>query len=130
MRTSAASRSSNAQSRGFVLVVVVAALAGCSGDANPVRDAAVAIGAGPKITPAPDFVAQTRPARLDYIPIGTAGAGRPTPARTAAEVKAAEAELEAVRTANEAAAQAARQGQPTSPPAPAKPKRPKPARTP
>ena len=105
-------------------------MAGCSGDANPVRDAAVAVGVGPKMTPAPEFVVRTRPARLDYIPIGTAVAGRPTPARTTAEVKAAEAELEAIRNANEAAAQAARQGQPAPEAPPGKPKRPKPVRTP
>ena len=127
MRTSAASQSPNALPRVLVLVAV-AAMAGCSGDANPVRDAAVAVGAGPKIAPAPDFVARTRPARLDYIPIGTAGSGHPTPARTAAEVKAARAELDALRKANEAAAEAARRGQPAQ--AAAKPKSPKPVQTP
>src|SRR5687768_7991520 len=77
----------------------LAALSGCMADANPVRDAAVAVGFGAKVTPAPEFVARTRPAELDYIPVGTAVAGRPTAARTAAEVKAAEAELDAVRAA-------------------------------
>ena len=98
--------------------------AGAWPDANPVRDAAVAAGFGAKITPAPEFVAQTRPAKLDYIPVGTAATGRPTAARTAAEVKAAEAELDAVRAANEAAAKAAQQasGTPAPGPVPVKPK--------
>jgi hypothetical protein len=105
-------------------VTGLAALCGCMPDANPVRDAAVAAGFGAKITPAPEFVAQTRPAKLDYIPVGTAVSGRPTAARTAAEVKAAEAELDAVRAANEAAAKAAQQagGTPAPGPVPVKPK--------
>jgi hypothetical protein len=43
------------------------------------------------------------------MPIGTAVDGRPTPARTPDEVKAAEAELDAVRSRNEAAGAAAAQ---------------------
>jgi hypothetical protein len=85
------------------------ALAACAGDSNPVRDAFVAVGAGPKTAEAPDFVARSRPATLEYQPVGSASPARPTPARTADEVKAAEAELEAVRARNLAAGQAAAQ---------------------
>lgn len=94
----------------------VAGLAGCN--SNPVRDVATAVGAGPQVAPTPDFVERSRPANLDYMPIGTPVAERPTPARTAAEIKAAEAELDALRTRNEAAgAQAAELGK-TPPPEP------------
>jgi hypothetical protein len=95
------------------------ALAGCS-ETNLVRDAVVAVGAGPNNAQTPDFVQQTRPERLDYVPVGTAAPARPTPARTAEEVKAAEAEMEATRLRNEQAAQAALAAGSTPPPAPVK----------
>jgi hypothetical protein len=92
--------------------------AGCNGSFNPVRDVATAVGAGPKVAQTPDFVARTRPANLDYMPIGTATDGRPTPARSAAEIKAAEAELDAIRARNEAAGAAAAEAGKTPPPVP------------
>jgi hypothetical protein len=108
------------------LTVVLAGtwvLPGCTTDGNPVRDTAAAVGLGPTIAPAPEFVERSRPAKLDYIPVGTAGSGRPTPARTTDEVKAAEAELEAIRASNEAAAQAAREvGAAAAVPVPVQPK--------
>jgi hypothetical protein len=97
---------------------VVAVLAACSGDANPVRDTFGAFGAGPKTAPTPDFVQQSRPATLDYVPIGTSAAERPTAAMTADQVKAAEAEMEATRSRNEAAARVATQAGATPAPAP------------
>jgi len=110
-------------SRASALVLAALAAANvtaCTGGSNPVRDIAAAVGAGPRTAPTPDFVAQSRPQNLDYLPIGTAEEGRPTPARSAAEIKAAEAELEALRTRNEAAgATAARLGG-TPPPEPIK----------
>ena len=116
--------------RGGFVLLQFSILAGCTTDTNPVRDAVASAGFGPKIAPAPDFVARSRPARLDFIPVGTGASGRPTPARTADEVKAAEAEMEAVRAANDAAAQAARQGgSSAAAPAPV-PVKPKPARAP
>ena len=102
-------------------------LAACVTETNPVREAATAVGLGPKIDPAPEFVARSRPAKLDFIPVGAAAEGRPTPARSADQVKATEAELEAARAANEAAAAAARQG---AAPAPLPPPERKPKRTP
>ena len=101
----------------FVLILLSAGgVAGCN--SNPVRDVATSLGAGPQVAPTPDFVARSRPATLDYMPIGTPVPERPTPARTAEEVKAAEAELDASRTQNEAAgAAAANQGK-TPPPEP------------
>jgi hypothetical protein len=102
-------------------VLGAAALAGCAGDTNPVRDAAVAAGIGAKITPAPDFVARSRPANLDYIPVGTSAPTRSTAARNAQEVKAAEEELDKIRAANAAAAEDA-QGAAAAATAPVKPK--------
>lgn len=102
----------------LLAALVAANVAGCTSGSNPVRDVAVSLGAGPKTAPTPDFVAQSHPRNLDYMPIGTAEAGRPTPARSPEEVKAAESELDAVRARNEAAgAAAARLGR-TPPPEP------------
>jgi hypothetical protein len=93
-------------------------LAACSGDANPVRDIAASAGLGPKTAETPDFVRQSRPASLDYMPIGRTAAERPTAARNKDEVKATEAELDAIRKRNEAAAKAAQQAGATPPPKP------------
>ena len=101
----------------FALIMVAAAgVAGCN--SNPVRDVATSLGAGPQVAPTPDFVARSRPATLDYMPIGAPVAERPTPARTAEEFKAAEAELDAIRSRNEAAGAAAAEMGKTPPPEP------------
>jgi hypothetical protein len=102
-----------------VAVLGFLAVAACS-DANPVRDTFAAVGAGPQRVESPDFVQSSRPANLDFIPVGTAAAERPTKAKTAEEVKAAEAEMDAIRTRNEQAAQVARQAGQTPPPKPVK----------
>ena len=99
----------------FTLAVTVG-VSGCN--SNPVRDVATAVGAGPTTAPTPDFVAQSRPANLEYMPIGTPVVERPTPARTPEEIKAAEAELDAIRTRNEAAGAAAAELGKTPPPEP------------
>jgi hypothetical protein len=83
------------------------ALAACSGDINPVRDVAVSAGVGTEPKPAPEFVASSRPDELDYIRPGLAT--RSAKAKTAADVKAAEAAMEKVRAGNEAKAAAARE---------------------
>ena len=107
--------------RGSIIAFAMLAasgVAGCNGSFNPVRDVATSVGAGPQLATSPDFVARSRPANLEYMPIGTPVPERPTPARTADEIKAAEAELDALRTRNEAAgAQAAELGK-TPPPEP------------
>lgn len=101
----------------FALVLFMAAgVAGCN--SNPVRDVATSLGAGPQVAATPDFVARSRPATLDYMPIGTPVPERPTPARTAEEIKAAEAELDALRSRNEAAGAAAAELGKTPPPEP------------
>lgn len=78
------------------------ALVGCVGDANPVRDAVNAAGIGPKPVAAPDFVAGSRPAGLDYLPVGVSAPPRESRARSADSVKSLEAELVASRGRNEA----------------------------
>ena len=105
--------------RASALAFALAAVLGIAGcNSNPVRDVATAVGAGPRTAPTPDFVARSRPANLEYMPIGTPAAERPTPARTPEEIKAAEAELDAVRTRNEAAGAAAAELGKTPPPEP------------
>lgn len=98
--------------------VLAGGLAGCNGSFNPVRDVATAVGAGPQVAATPDFVARSRPANLEYMPIGTPSVERSTPARTADEIKAAEAELDALRARNEAAGAAAAELGSTPPPEP------------
>ncbi len=100
-------------------------LAGCN--SNPVRDAFVSVGAGPPPDQAPVFVRESRPGRLDYIPIGRTAPERASAARTTDEVKAAEAELDRVRTRNEAARNRAVEAGSTPPPEPATAPRQRPA---
>jgi hypothetical protein len=99
-------------------MLAAAGVSGCNGSFNPVRDVATAVGAGPQVAATPDFVARSRPANLEYMPIGTPTVERPTPARTADEIKAAEAELDALRSRNEAAGAAAAELGKTPPPEP------------
>ncbi len=87
------------------LLLLVAS--GCSATTNPVRDVFAEFGAGPPTATAPDFVAKTRPAELDYIPVGRP-AQAPTAARTPAEIAQFEAELEAERLRAESQGAAAR----------------------
>jgi hypothetical protein len=86
----------------------LAALAGCSGDTNWVRDAAVWSGVGAERKPAPDFVVQSRPATSDYVPVGVAPPKREQ-AKAQPTVKAVEAEMDAIRTTNEGRGTEARQ---------------------
>jgi hypothetical protein len=99
-------------------MLAAAGVSGCNGSFNPVRDVATAVGAGPQVAATPDFVASSRPANLEYMPIGTPTVERPTPARTADEIKAAEAELDALRSRNEAAGATAAELGKTPPPEP------------
>jgi len=99
-------------------VAVTMLVAGCNGSFNPVRDVATAVGAGPQMAASPDFVVQSRPENLEYMPIGSATPERATPARTPEEIKAAEAELDAIRARNEAAGAAAAELGKTPPPEP------------
>jgi len=93
------------------------ALAACSADTNPVRDVFVAAGAGGVPSPAPDFVARSRPQSLDYVPVGTAKTGPAAPARKPEEAQAVEAELDVLRARTEAEAAALRAAGASPPPA-------------
>jgi hypothetical protein len=93
----------------LAVTVIALGLAGCSADTNPVRDVFVATGVGAKPKPAPEFVVNSRSETVDYIPVGTSAPTRPIRGKTAAETKAAEAELDAARAAVEAKAVEARQ---------------------
>jgi hypothetical protein len=81
------------------VVFLSAGLTACSSP-NPAGEFVESTGFGPKVAARPDFVTQTRPQSLDYMTIGTSDPGRATSAKTVAEVKAAEAELDADRARN------------------------------
>jgi hypothetical protein len=102
-----------------LVVAALLAAAACTGDVNPVRDLVVRAGAGPEPAKTPDFVTASRRRSTDYLPVGTSAPARPTPARTADQVKAEEAALDAVRSANEAAAAEAAQAGGSEAPKPA-----------
>ncbi len=92
-----------------LLLIAASALAGCAGDANPIRDAAMAAGVtGGEPKPAPDFVARSRPSQVDYLPIGQSAPPRRYRAKDKEEVESAEAQMNRISRANEARAAAAR----------------------
>ncbi|MDB5513181.1 MAG: hypothetical protein JWR08_2664 [Enterovirga sp.] len=112
--------------RACAIPVLVAAaglsLAGCAGDANPVRDLAVATGVtGGEPKPAPDFVTRTRAPDAGYMPVGVSAPRRRLRAKDATEVKGAEAEMNRLRAANESRAAGARRAASGPAPAPVKP---------
>lgn len=87
---------------------LAAMLGACATDANPVRDAVQRASYGPKIAPAPDFVAASRPANLDYLPVGRPASAPSAKGKRADEIKAAEAEMDSLRARNESRGAAAR----------------------
>jgi hypothetical protein len=93
----------------LLLAAGAGALAACSSDVNPVRDVVVATGLVSEPRPAPDFVTQSRPASTDYAPVGVAPPPRATKPKSAADVKNAEAELDALRASSEGRAAKTRQ---------------------
>ena len=89
--------------------VFALALGGCAGDSNVVRDAALAAGVtGGEPKPAPEFVARTRPAQAEYLPIGVSAPPRRYRAKSQDEVEGAEAQMNRISRANEARAAGAR----------------------
>ena len=88
--------------------LAAAALSGCVGDTNLVRDLAVASGVtGGEPKPPPDFVSRTR-RPVDYMPVGVSAPARTLRAKDAAAVGSAEAEMEGLRRRNEGRAAQAR----------------------
>lgn len=101
------SRTFRVAARSLALALSVPALAaGCSSDVNPMKAAFVGAGYGPKETQAPDFVAGSRKADADYMPVGES-APRPARTRNAEGLKALQSELEGARSRNEAKGRAA-----------------------
>lgn len=95
-------------SRATLIVMIAVSLAGCSNDANLVRDAAMAAGiTGGEPRPAPDFVTRTRSADVDYMPIGTPVPTRRRP-KDADAVADAEAQMNGLRSRNESLGGSAR----------------------
>lgn len=90
-------------------ILFLALAGGCSSDVNPVRDVFVATGVGAEPKKAEDFVVKSRPTGVDYVPVGTSAPARAIPAKSVPFVKAAEAEMDALRTANETRAAETRQ---------------------
>ncbi|WP_244496305.1 hypothetical protein [Methylobacterium indicum] len=103
------------------LVVIGLSAGGCVLDGAGIRDAAKSAGFGPKEVAAPDFVEKTRRGGGDFLPVGESAPPRETRAKSAAGVKALEAELDASRQRNEAKGRdAAKVGGAVKPPAPPK----------
>jgi hypothetical protein len=94
------------------------ALSACAGDLNPVRDVFVATGIGEERREGPDFVAETRPERLEFVPIGVEPPPRETAPKTAEEIAEMEEELRRLQAANEARAARARSLTLSPPPEP------------
>ena len=91
-----------------LIVMIAVSLAGCSNDANLMRDAAMAAGiTGGEPRPAPDFVTRTRSADVDYMPIGTPVPTRRRP-KDADAVADAEAQMNGLRSRNESLGGSAR----------------------
>ena len=102
------------------LVVTCLSAGGCVLDGAGIRDAAKSAGLGPKEVAAPDFVEKSRRGGGDFLPVGVSAPPRETRAKSAAGVKALEAELDASRQRNEARGRdAAKVGGAVKPPAPA-----------
>ena len=107
--------------RALILCATAAGLAAC-GETNLMRDAAIATGIATPPREAPEFIRQSRPAKLDYLPVGVSAPPREATYKTKAAVTAAEAELDALRTGNEAKGVEARQAGATPVPTAAPPR--------
>ncbi len=107
----------------LIAAILPLAAASCGTDANPVRDLAIASGVtGGEPRPAPDFVTRSRPASVEYTPIGVAPPARRFRAKDKAKVETAEKEMNELRSSNEArAARARRAAGSSATPVPAKP---------
>jgi hypothetical protein len=106
--------------RQTAILVLTLSLAGC-GETNLVRDAAQGVGLAGRPSPAADFVQQSRPADIGYMPVGVNAPDRAAPRRTAAEFRQLEAELEQRKAQLELEAASARTAGATPPPRPLPP---------
>lgn len=87
--------------RGILAVVALGMLAGCAGDLNPVRDVFVATGVGEARRDAPQFIEESRPGELRYVPVGRASPERETTPKTQEERETMEEELRRIADRNE-----------------------------
>ncbi len=109
----------NAMKRLFLVLVPALALAGCQTANQIVKAPAKLVGFAADAPDPKDFVKQSRPDELNYIPVGTK-VTREAKKMTPAEFRAIEADLDAARTRNEAAGAEAKIAGTTPPPAPLK----------
>lgn len=100
----------------LLLAALGMAAAGCAGEGS--KAVAEAAGMATTAGEAKPFVQETRPIDPAYIPVGSAVA-RQAPRKPVDDFKKLEAELDAKRTANEAAGTAAKSLGATPPPKPA-----------
>ncbi|CUA85378.1 hypothetical protein IMF23_03090 [Chelatococcus daeguensis] len=96
------------RARKALLVLLPLVLAACTSGGEAVRDVAVATGLRAEAPRSAEFVAQSRPSDLNYMPIGVQPPARAIRPRSADEAERLKQELEARRRANEAAASEAR----------------------
>ncbi|GGC71496.1 hypothetical protein [Chelatococcus reniformis] len=96
------------------------AMGGCAAElGTSVKGVAKATGFATDSPKSTEFVAASRPARIDYMPVGIAQPARPTPPKSAAEVQALQKNLEDTRTANTEAGRSAQAAGQTPAPTPA-----------
>ena len=107
--------------RALILCAAAAGLASC-GETNLVRDAAIATGIATPPKEAPEFVRQSRPAKLEYLPVGVSAPPREATYKSKEAVAAAEKDLDTTRTGNEAKGTVARQAGATPAPTAAAPR--------
>lgn len=90
--------------------VVLPLLAGCGGSSpSPITDSLTGTALGPKAYDPKGFVVETRPTQQDYMPVGVTPPARSIKPKTAAELAAEKASLDAqaqAATASGAAIQA------------------------
>ena len=101
-----------------VTAASLAALLGLQACSQGAGLAQGSLAAGAAAPPAAGFAAAARPDKLDYIPVAAPGPDADPPARAAADIAAAEAELEALRARNEARGAAVRLAAGAAKPAP------------
>ncbi|ALA16123.1 MULTISPECIES: hypothetical protein [Chelatococcus] len=89
-------------------VLLPLVLAACTSGGEAVRGVAVATGLRAEAPQSAEFVTQSRPEDLSYMPIGVQPPARAIRPRTADEAERLKQELEARRRANEAAASEAK----------------------
>ncbi len=102
-----------------VMALAALALGGCASEGGLVHKAAIGVGFGTEAPKPKEFVAETRPAEPQFVPVGTS-ISRPVQKKTVAEFKTMEAELDNRLNADRVSGANAKQLGSTPPPAPPK----------